>query len=120
MSHVPTIGPRGPGQPSRGRFRGLPSTIPGSLSLLFVAAFVALFAAANVVVATGQEGGETIFSNLWISTPMLGALGSALTAGALAAFVVIRRHERSLAVLATLVFGLVVLAFVVGEATTSH
>jgi hypothetical protein len=85
-----------------------------------VVAFVALFALLNVLVAAGQTGGDTIFSNLFLSIPALGAGAAALTAGAFAAFAVVRRRERSVLVLAAMIFGLLVLVFVAGEVAASH
>ncbi len=76
------------------------------------------FALLNVLVAAGQTGGDTIFSNLFLSIPALGA--AALTAGAFAAFAVVRRRERSVLVLAAMIFGLLVLVFVVGEVASPH
>jgi len=85
-----------------------------------VAAGVVLFVCANIVVSTGQEGGDTIFDNLWISVPMLGAGAAVLAAGATAAFAVIRRHERSVLVFVPFLLGLLVLVFLIGEVTTPH
>jgi len=114
---VEAPGPAGP--PEHGFLRS-PSTRPGRWSLLLLAVAVVLFAVANIAVATGQEGGETVFDNLWISVPMLGAGATVLTAGGFAGFAIIRRRERSLPVAGVMAFGLLVFLFLVGEISSPH
>ncbi len=105
-------------QPGR-RMLGPPTTQPGWWSLALAAAFVALFALFQILVATGQRGGETFFSNPWLSSTILPAAVSAL-AGGVAAALAIFRGERSLFVFMTLLLGLFVLLFSLGELVDPH
>ncbi len=85
----------------------------GILSLTFFAAFFAL-------VAAGQRGGDTFFSNPWLASTMLAAGASAIAAAAAGLAAVIRQSERALSVVATIAFGAVVLAFALGEILFPH
>lgn len=64
---------------------------------------VGLFFTALVVmrltVASGQEGGETVFDNWWICGPALISLGGAAGAFVTGVIAVTRRGERALAVM---------------------
>ncbi len=120
MTHIPSMeAPGAAGPPGHGFLR-LPSTWPGRWSLLLVGAAIALFVVANIVVASGQEGGDTIFDNLWISIPMVGAVAAVLVAGGFAGFAVTRCRERSAPVIGAMILGLLVLVFLVGEVSTPH
>lgn len=55
---------------------------------------VLLFVGFFVLVAAGQRGGDTFFSNPWLSITMLGAAGSAVTAGGFGVHA-LRHHDRS-------------------------
>jgi hypothetical protein len=67
------------------------------------------------LIASGQKGGEQFFDNLWLATPMLGAGLSAVTAGAVAGFVVFFRRDRSALTFLVLLVGLLALLYVVGQ-----
>jgi hypothetical protein len=94
----------------------LPATSLGWLVVGLLTAAVTLFLIGNALAASGQEGGEKFSDNLWLAIPILGAGLSAVIAGAVAAFAVSFRRERSALTFLALVVGLLVLIFMIGEA----
>lgn len=109
---VPTPTPR------RSRWRrvfGLPATRLGWWSLVLEAVswlFIGVFAA---LVEAGQRGGDTFFSNPSLTSTILAAGVSGVAAGVVSALAIILRRERSLLVFLTLLLGLFVLVFRLGE-----
>lgn len=87
--------------------------------VLLAASFV-LFIAFFAFVASGQRGGESFFSNLWLSATILPAAGLAMAGGAVGLAAAIKQAERSLGVLVAIVFGCSVLLFVIGELVFPH
>ncbi len=98
----------------------LPATPPGRWSLWLVLVFWVFIGLSFALVAAGQEGGDTLFSNLWLTVPMLIAGTAGVAAGAAAGVAIFRRGERSVAVFLTLLWGLVVTLFVLGELPDPH
>jgi hypothetical protein len=102
------------------RVLSLPHTRWGWEALALLGLHIASMIFAMLMVATGQQGGETFFDNLWISVPMFIAGGAAIAAGALAVASIIFRGERSLFVFAALLLGLFVAWFAIGEVVSPH
>jgi len=98
----------------------LPKTPIGKWSTGFIGAFFVFFITFLLLVASGQRGGETFFSNLALTIPML----LAGTSGVLALFTglisVIRNRERSILVFLAMLIGLFVLIFWLGEVIFPH
>ncbi len=107
-------------QPFWRRFLGWPSTRLGWWSVGLVVGFLVFFGTFQTLVASGQRGGETFFSNPWLALTILPAAGSALAAGAAAAGAIFWRHERSFLCFLALLLGLVVMVFVLGEIVFPH
>lgn len=97
-----------------------PTTDPGRWSALSFAAFATLLAIFALLVAAGQRGGEEFFDNLWLTVPFLAAYAAAVAAFGLGALAIVMRGERSLAVVATTILGLLVTAFGVAEIVFPH
>ena len=97
-----------------------PHTAPGAWSLRLLAGSVALFVAFFLLVASGQRGGDTFFSNLWLASTILAAAGLAIGAGAIGLVAVIGSRERSSVVLTAIAVGLVVTVFLIGEVGFPH
>ena len=74
----------------------------------------------QLLVASGQRGGETFFSNPWLAVSILIAAGSAIVAGATAAVTIIWRRERSILMGFSLMLGFFVAVFVAGEILYPH
>jgi len=83
------------------------------VSLVFLGLFIGL-------VAGGQTGGDTFFSNLWLSISILSAGVAAIAAGIVGLVCILTRRERSLSVIATVILGAIVLAWVVAEIAFPH
>jgi hypothetical protein len=78
------------------------------------------FAAFFLLVISGRRGGDSFFSNLWLSVTILSAAGLAIAAGAVGLVAAIRDGERSLVVGVGIVFGFSILLFTVGEIAFPH
>ena len=97
-----------------------PKTTPGKWSVGLVIVFVVLLASFQLLVASGQRGGETFFSNLILTIPMLIAGISGVSAFATGLIGIIRSRERSIAVYMATLIGLLVLLFMLGEIIFPH
>ena len=102
------------------RMFGLPSTGPGwGAAGLWVASVAFLFVLQSLL-AAGHRGGDTFFSGspwLYAALLLMGAFG--IAAGAVAAWAVIRRGERSLLEILPFVWGLFWLYFAIGAIVDS-
>lgn len=97
------------------RLLGLPDTGAGWWSVGLTAAFFVLFGVFQMEVASGQRGGQTFFSNPLLAWTMLLAAAAAIMGGLAAALAIMWKRERSLFVIAALVWGAFVLVFAIGE-----
>lgn len=95
------------------------STRIGRSSGWLLAVSCALFGVFSGLLAAGQRGGETFFSNMYLASTMLGAAASAIAAGVLGVFA-LRRHDNAPWVITAVVVGAVVLFFAVGEIASPH
>lgn len=98
----------------------MPRTRFGKWSVSLIGASVAFFAIAMLLVMAGQRGGDTLFDNLWLAVPMLLAGASAIGAFFVGILGVIRQKDRSVLVMATIVIGLLVIIFILGEIIIPH
>jgi hypothetical protein len=89
-----------------------------SFSLTAVAAV--LFAVFLGLVATGQKGGDTFFSNPWLSGTITAGAVCAVGAAVTGLYAIIRERERSILVFATTTIGLLVLIYVILEISLPH
>ncbi|OIP13751.1 MAG: hypothetical protein COS15_02425 [Caldiserica bacterium CG02_land_8_20_14_3_00_36_38] len=93
----------------------MPRTILGKWSIVLIIIFILLFALFQILVASGQEVGDTFSSNLVLSIPWL----AMVIAGILAFFTgivsIIVKKERSIFVFLATGAGLFALIFVLGE-----
>ena len=98
----------------------MPRSRSGRWSLTMTAVAVCLFAAFIGLVAGGQKGGDTFFSNPWLAGTMTAGATFAIAAGGAGLFSIVRNRDRSLTVLVTTAFGLLVLAYTVAETAFPH
>ncbi len=98
----------------------LPKTRLGKLSIGLIIAFFLLLITSMLIVASGQEGGETIFDNLWISIPMISGVICAIASFITGIISIIRKKERAILVFISTAIGLLVLWFVIGEILVPH
>lgn len=97
-----------------------PGTRMGWWSTGFFLAFVALLILFYALVGSGQRGGETFFSNVYLALSILAAGASAIVSGILAGIAVVRNRERSLLAFLAILLGLLVTIFVMGEVAFPH
>ncbi len=102
------------------KFYFVPKTLLGKWSLGLFAGLVICFLVARILVASGQEGGETFFSNLSISVPTLLAGLSGIAALFTGIIGIAKSKERAVIVFITTIIGFFVLAFVLGEYLSPH
>ena len=109
--------PKGPGERA---FTVLPTTRVGryAVGLLGVDGLLLLLFFGAAI--SGQRGGDTFFSNLWLTIPILLAGAAAVAGGLLALFAVLRRGEDGLLAYATILWGALVAAFAAGEFLFPH
>ncbi len=93
----------------------MPKTKLGKWSVRFLGLFAVLFVISQIIVATGQEGGETFFDNLYISVPMTLTLLSGVLAFVFGLISIVKSKERSILVIIATLIGLLILIFVAGE-----
>jgi len=98
----------------------VPKTTLGKWSVALTVAFIVLFMSFQLLVASGQRGGATFFSNLALSVPMLVAGISGVSAFFTGIISIVKRKERSVLVFMATVIGLFVLIFSLGEIIFPH
>lgn len=98
----------------------LPKTILGKWAAGLTIAFFLLLISGMLIVASGQEGGKTIFDNLLISVPMISAVISAIASFFTGAISIIWKKERGILVFISTIIGLLVIWFIIGEIAVPH
>lgn len=98
----------------------LPHRRRGKQTALLLVMSLACFAAFFALVASGQRGGDTFFSNWWLAGTMLPAAALAIAAGVTGVTAMIRERDRSLSTLVATALGLLVVVFVIGEIAFPH
>jgi hypothetical protein len=102
------------------KFTILPKTTPGKWSIGLIGGLVLFFALMWLLVASGQRGGETFFSNLALTVPALLAAISGIAAFFTGIISIIKSKERSVLVFLAVIIGLFVLIFCLGEFLSPH
>jgi len=85
-----------------------------------IIAFLLFFAVFLILVASGQRGGDTFFSNLALTIPMLLAGVSGVSALVTGIIGIVKSRERSVLVFLATAIGLFVLVFSLGEILFPH
>ncbi len=98
----------------------LPKTPIGKWSTGLIAAFIVFFVLFQLLVLSGQRGGDTFFSNPLLTIPVLLAATCGIFALVTGLIGVIGKKERSIIVFLTVLLGFFILAFVVGEIVVPH
>jgi len=102
------------------RFSFLPKTSPGKWSSGLIIVFMLSLGLFYTFCATGQRGGATFFSNLTLTIPILIAAIAGISALFIGLFGIIRSRERSISVYLSVIIGLFVLVFCLGEIISPH
>ena len=95
----------------------IPKTHLGQWSIWLITVFIVLFI---IIVASGQRGGATFFSNLALSIPMVIAGITGLLAFFTGIIGIIKSKERSVLVFSSIIIGLFILVFVSAEILFPH
>ncbi|MFC1983161.1 hypothetical protein ACFLV5_05220 [Chloroflexota bacterium] len=98
----------------------MPKTTLGKWSVALIAGFLVLIISFQFLVAIGQRGGETFFSALLLTVPIIIAGISGISAFFVGIIGVIRNRERSVIVYLAIIIGLLVLLFALGEIIFPH
>lgn len=98
----------------------MPITLLGKWSISLAIALTALFILFQVLVALGQRGGETFFSNLVLTIPIILSGLSGVLAFLTGILGIIRSRERSILVFLSTMIGFFVLLFILGEILFPH
>lgn len=98
----------------------MPKSFLGKLSVILIIAFLFLFIIFQLLVFTGQKGGETFFDNLLLTTPIFLAGVCAITAFFTGIISLIKKRERAILVYISTLIGLLVLWFILGEFLYPH
>ena len=98
----------------------IPKTLLGKWSIWLIIAFIVFFITFQLLVASGQRGGATFFSNLALSVPMLIAGFSGISAFFTGIIGIIKSKERSVLVFIATIIGFFILFFVLGEFLVPH
>ncbi len=98
----------------------MPTTLLGKWSISLAIALTALFVLFQVLVALGERGGETFFSNLVLTIPIIMAGVSGVLAFLTGILGIIRSRERSILVFLSTMIGFFVLLFILGEILFPH
>jgi len=88
-----------------------PKTTPGKWSIGLIVGFFLSLAILMIMAASGQRGGDTITSNLWLGIPGLLAGVCAISSLVIGAIAILRSKERSVVVILATIIGLFVLIF---------
>ena len=97
-----------------------PKTNLGKWSAWLIVAFAVSMTSFGILVASGQRGGDTFFSNPILTIPVLIAATSGIAAFITGIISIVRRKERSISVYVAVAFGLITLVFVLGEIIFPH
>ena len=97
----------------------LPSTCLGRWSLWLIIAFF-LLRLIQVLVLSGQSGGETFTDNLPLIIPSFASLACAITSFVTGIIGIIWKKERAVLVFISSLIGLLVLLFIIGDITMPH
>ena len=92
----------------------------GKWSTGLIIALLLFFAVFVILVASGQRGGDTFFSNLALTIPMLLAGVSGISALVTGSIGIVKSRERSVLVFLATAIGLFVLVFSLGEVLFPH
>ncbi len=95
----------------------IPKTHLGQWSIWLITVFIVLFI---IIVASGQRGGATFFSNLALSIPMVIAGISALLAFFTGIIGIIKSKERSVLACSSTIVGFFMLLWVSAEILFPH
>jgi hypothetical protein len=97
-----------------------PKTKPGKWSVIFIAAFFLGFFAMQLLVASGETGGQGFPGNLLLFIPGVISGICGLVSLIVGFFALFQEKERSILNIVIIFFGLVILFLILSEIITPH
>ena len=97
-----------------------PKTKLGKFSVGLIVAFLLFLSIFYLMIASGQRGGETFFSNLYLTIPFLLAAISAISSFFTGIIGVFKEKEKSILVFFSIIIGFLVFLFILGEILFPH
>ena len=97
-----------------------PKTNLGKRSVWLLVALAVSMASFGILVASGQRGGDTFFSNPILTIPILIAAASGIAAFITGLISIIREKERSISVYLAVAVGLIVLIVALAQIISPH
>jgi len=98
----------------------LPKTVLGKWSVWLVVAFIILFAVFQLLVLSGQRGGDTFSDNWLLTIPIVLAAICGISSLIVGLIAGVKSKERSILVFVAMLIGLFDLIFVLGEFLSPH
>lgn len=98
----------------------MPRTKLGKWSVGLLGAFIFFIVLLNVLIATGQRGGDTFFSNTALTIPLLLAGAGGIGGFVVGLMAIIKQRERGWLVYIAVVIGAFVTMFAGGELFFPH
>ena len=97
-----------------------PTTQLGKRSVWLLVAVAVSFAAFRIMVLSGQRGGDTFFSNPFLTIPIFLAAISGIAAFITGLISIIREKERAISVYLAVAVGLIILVVVLAQIISPH
>jgi cytochrome bd-type quinol oxidase subunit 2 len=98
----------------------IPKTSLGKWSVRLILIFFVSLATFSLLVASGQRGGETFFSNQLLTFPILTAGATGVAAFFSGIISILKQKERAILVFVAAAIGLFVIYFALGEILFPH
>ncbi len=97
-----------------------PTTYLGKRAAWLIVSFAVSLASFRILVASGQRGGDTFFSNPILTVPGLVAATSGIAAFVTGLISIVKRRERSISVYLAVAVGLIVLIVALAQIISPH
>ena len=98
----------------------LPNSKIGKWTVWLILLFFKFLAIFFFFVFIGERGGETIFSNLYLTIPFLIAIFSAISSFFTGLLSIFQKGDHCIAIYLSIIIGLFVLIFILGELIFPH
>lgn len=98
----------------------MPKTKYGKWSVQLIGLFIGWIILFGILIATGQRGGDTFFSNIWLTIPFLLAGLSAIMSMIIGVLAIFKQNEKSFLVYISSFIGFFVTLFLAAEVIFPH
>jgi len=98
----------------------MPKTKLGKWSVYLIGLFILFLIIFYILIATGQRGGDTFFSNTYLTIPFLLAAVSGVASFIVGPIAIIKQRERSVLVFLSSFVGLLITLFLAAELIFPH